>query len=38
MRGEIKIMYAQNKTAKAIVVKRKIDMVIGGQVSFNSSN
>jgi len=38
VRGEIKIMDAQNKTAKAIVVKRKIDMVIGGQVWFKSSN
>ena len=38
VRGEIKFMDAQNKTAKAIVVKRKIDMVIGGQVWFKSSN
>jgi hypothetical protein len=38
VRGEIKIMDTQNKTAKAIVVKIKIDMVIGGQVWFKSSN
>jgi len=31
-------MDTQNKTATAIVVKRKIDMVIGGQVMFKRSN
>jgi hypothetical protein len=31
-------MDTQNKTAKAIVVKSKINMVIGGQVWFKSSN
>jgi hypothetical protein len=36
--AEIKIMDAKNKTAKVIVEKIKIDMVIGGQVWFKSSN
>jgi hypothetical protein len=31
-------MDEQNKTAKAIIAKRKIDMVIGGHVRFKSSN
>jgi hypothetical protein len=31
-------MDTQNKTATAIVVKRKIDMVIVGQVRFKRSN
>jgi hypothetical protein len=35
---EIKVLDTQNKTATAIVVKRKIDMVIGDQIRFKRSN
>ena len=38
VRGEIKILDTQNKTATAIVVKSKIDMVIGDQIRFERSN
>jgi hypothetical protein len=38
MRGEIKIIDTQKKTATAIVVKSKIDMVIGDQIRFKRSN
>jgi hypothetical protein len=36
--GEIKILDTQNKIATAIVVKSKIDMVIGDQIWFKRSN
>jgi hypothetical protein len=38
VRGEIKILDTENKTATAIVVKSKIDMVIGDQIRFERSN
>ena len=38
LRGEIKIIDTQKKTATAIVVKSRIDMVIGDQIRFKRSN
>ena len=38
VRGEIKILDTENKTATAIVVKNKIDMVIGDQIRFEHSD
>lgn len=38
VRGEIKIIDTQKKTATAIVVKSRIDMVIGDQIRFKRSN
>ena len=38
VRGEIKILDTQNKTATVIVVKSKVDMVIGDQIWFKRSS
>jgi hypothetical protein len=38
VRGEIKILNTQNKTATVIVVKSKVDMVIGDQIWFKRSS
>jgi hypothetical protein len=38
VRGEIKIIDTQKKTATAIVVKSRIDIVICDQIWFKSSN
>ena len=38
VRGEIKIIDTQKKTATAIVVKSRIDIVIGDQIRFKRSN
>ena len=38
VRGAIKILNTQNKTATVIVVKSKVDMVIGEQIWFKRSS
>ncbi len=38
VRGELKIIDTQKKTATAVVVKSRVDMVIGNQVRFKRSN
>jgi len=38
VRGEIKILDTQNKTATAIVVKSRIDIEMGNQIQFKRFN
>ena len=38
VRGEIKILDTENKTATAIVVKSRIDIEMGNQIQFKRFN